>query len=182
MITIPADKKITIAPDLAHLPATIRLPRDQRLPFRLLLLSGIWFIIAPFIMVFTPWDFSGWALFGALSILFVITLGALLTGIAALRRYASKDEITLSRDHVDLRRYGWVMVQDTQIPRSEFSGIWRDQRDITRDTESFTYHLIGLAHPDRDKSVPVFIHPERARADHFARRLERYLAISQSAS
>ena len=179
MVFIPADRKIAIVPDLDHLPDTIVLPRDRQPAFRVLVASGLWFIMAPFLVVFSPWDFTGWQLFAVMAILFVITLAALLAGIAALRRHASNDEITLHDDHVTIRRYGWVRRQNLVIPRTQFTGVGHARHKVVSNDGPVIYHSLTLNHDDPQKLAMMFIHIDRARAEQLERRLARYLGMGE---
>ena len=169
-------------PDLDHLPDTIVLPRDHRVAFRVLVASGLWFIIAPFLVVFSPWDFTGWQLFAVMAVLFVITLAALLAGIAALRRYASNDEITLHDDHVTIRRYGWVRRQDLVIPRTQFTGVGHERHEVVSADGPVTYHSLTLIHEEPAKCASVLIHKDEVRAQEVAGRLARYLGSGRQSS
>lgn len=181
MIYIPHDQAIAIAPDLDNLPTTIRLPRDKRRILPLLILSGGWLIVAPFVVVFGPWDLQGWPLFILFSLLFAVTIFALIIGMAALRRNASQDEITLFKDHVAIRRFGWLRTTDRKLVLDEFADVVSTRQTICRDDCSTDYFVVMLkltAEDAEPEEFPVFIHRNEPRAAQFAKRLKALVSAA----
>ena|GEM_PF-6629934 len=197
MIYIPPDRKISIVPDLEGLPAKISLPRDKRHVLPLLILSGCWLIVAPFVVIFGPWTMSGWPLVLLFSIGFAITALALIAGMAALRRNASQDEITLYDDHIAIRRYGWLRTTDREvamfeiamsevamsreIAMSKVARIITVRQTVRGGKGNADYFVVGLK-LEQDNGgadvLPLFIHRDEPRAEQFAKRLQALVATA----
>ncbi len=140
---------IPVVPSLNNFPETISLPRDRRLAHVVLVISGIWMMFGGFSAIWMPlvWPEIDFALMVTITV--VITFSAIFIGIAALRRYASQDEVTIDDEGIALKQYNWF-----GITRKEYR--WSDIATVRQEEAERGYHVLVLE-VSGDEPIPVYI-------------------------
>ena len=172
MIYIPAHRLIPVVPDVENLPTTIRLPRDRRLAVVVLVVSGVWMMIGAFSAVWMPLIWPQMNLVSQVLVTFLITAIALTGGIAALRRYASQDEVTISLTGIAIRRFTWLGSRRSNWPWQKISTI---EHKVINDK------IVLFARPSDPGAtlVPVCIAPDEHRARRVRQKMLDLLAEFQ---
>lgn len=165
MVFIPQNRMVPVIPDMDDLPTTIRLPHPRKAPFAALVVSAIWMMSSAFSPVWLPMLWPGMSLTTQVILTFVLTVAALGGGTVALRRYASEDEVTISREGINLRNYTWFGIDDKFFDWLKFSKIEQYR------TESDHQILALVLNDASKKEIPVFV----ARDDHMAARVKERL-------
>ncbi len=129
MVYIPQERMIPVVPDLADLPVTIRLPRNRRWPFVVVVISGVWMIFGAFAGLWMPLFWPTLSLAMQVAISFALTSAAVFAGIFALRLYASEDEVTISATGVDQRIFQWLGCRRKSLSWSDIDAIKQSNSD-----------------------------------------------------
>jgi hypothetical protein len=167
MVYIPTDRKITVAPDFTDLPTTMRFPRDTRSARTVLIASGIWFIFAAGLAVAMFVLFPGLSHAMVASLLGAVTLFAFLAGIAALRQYASEDEVSLDKTGIKTRKVGWIKT-------SERFYRWDEIDHLQEDSGALGYFTLAMI-TGKNESLPTLLARNKALVDDTKTKLQRFL-------
>ncbi|HFC04647.1 MAG TPA: hypothetical protein ENJ55_02985 [Rhizobiales bacterium] len=152
---IPPEKTISVIPDLDNLPTTISWPRNRRFPVGLLVVAGTWMIFAAGIAVIVFNVLPGISYVTVLVGLGIITLTAFLVGLAALRQYASQDEVTIDKEGLSTIVWGWVSVRKDSYQ-------WSQVTAIRQQTEMDDYQAL-LVETGNGTCIPVALSKNHGR-------------------
>ncbi len=173
MVYIPPHRLIPVVPDTENLPTTIRLPRNRRFAVVVLVVSGVWMMIGAFSAVWMPLIWPQMSLAIQVLVTFLITAITLTGGIAALRRYASQDEVTISLSGIVFKKFTWLGSQRS---------IWSWQQVSTIEQQKINNQMVLFASPsDAGKEeIVVCIVPEERRALRVKEKLQELKTRSQN--
>ena len=167
MAYIPQNLMVPVIPDLDDLPTTVRLPHPRRAPYVVLVVSAIWMMTSAFSPVWLPMLWPDMSLTTQVILTFVPTVAALGGGTVALRRYASEDEVTISKKGIGLRNFTWFGIEQIYFNWSEFD-------TIEQSTAVSGHHVLELIFNDAgEPAIPVFV----ARDEHKAARVKQGLEV-----
>ena len=99
-----------------------------------------------------------------LVVLGIITLGAFLAGLSALRQYASQDEVTIDRQGIKTTTYGWFSVTKTTFS-------WSEINTIEQHRCADNYQLLTISQPG-NHTIPLALSQNKALIIQIKNRLE----------
>ncbi len=161
--------------DLSSLPAEISLVPARMLAIFLILIGSIWLaitsgIIFPIFAGERSADFGIWAM----TISFpLIGIGMLLFGLFQLSISRS---LKISRTNVGFRERSFLGTTSWREPLSRYQGVRHYTRRIERENATMVFQIIELAHPDKSRTVPLYVQPgmttPRAKIEEYASALD----------
>ena len=178
LLYLPSKRTVRIRPDLHDNPMRAELPRDRRAARIILALVSIWGAVGTVGLFHGLANLTttiGLGFMSALVLAWAITAVAILFGVLAMRVYVSNDAIILNDKDVQLTTYSMFGKRRWRAPYSEFRGLRLSQTKAGSGAKAITYQLIELAHPDEDKTLPIYLakssHPPRQFLQELADRL-----------
>ncbi len=147
---VPADKTISLIPDLAHLPDRLDFPTDNWAGKAVLVVCGMWMIVAPGLALLISILLPAMPRLVLMVLLLVPTTMAIIFGIAALRQIASFDETVIREDGLVWRHYKWFGRQENFVPWEKIDSF--NQKEIGNG-----YTTILASFHNGQSDIPVFL-------------------------
>ena len=157
MTYVPPPDMRPAVPDFNDLPTVIRLPHSRKLPYFVLVISSICLMISAFSGVWMPVIWDGISVGNQAIITMFMVIAALGGGTAALRRYASEDEVTIDMEGLKLRTFTWFGIERSSHGWGEFQSIAQTESDGGHQILELLFK--GNNHP----AVTVFVAKNQSR-------------------
>ena len=164
LLYIPPNRTVSVRPDISENPMRIELPRNKRPSFITLALVSIWGAVGVVGL------FHGLArlsantdvtLMSSLSIAFISTYIATHIGVLAMRSHVTNDTILLFDDHVEFTAWSLFRKTKWSAPLSEYQGVRTRELPASDQSNDKPYQLIELAHPDKNRTLPLYLEKSR---------------------
>jgi len=170
MTYVPPPHMRPAIPDFNDLPTTIGLPHSRSLPIFVLIIASICLMTTAFSGVWMPIIWNGISVGTQGVITFFLTIASLGSGIVALRRYASEDEVTIDTQGVKQRTLTW-------FGTDRISHGWDDFQSITQNQSASGHQILELVlRDDNESTITVFVAKDQSRINFIKQQIEKLLS------
>ena len=170
MTYVPPPHMRPAIPDFNDLPTTIGLPHSRSLPIFVLVIASICLMTSAFSGVWMPIVWNGISVGTQGTITFFLTIASLGSGILALRRYASEDEVTIDTQGVRQRKLTWFGTE-------RISHGWGEFQSITQSGSASGHQILELVLSDENETtIAVFVAKDQSRMKFIKQQIEKLLS------